>query len=342
MLMRALTSSLLAVSLAFSGVGPVASQAWASQKTASRDSLLQARLRTLSLAVDFASEAPDTAERRLEQALESLHTLAPEVAASREARKEQRNAGLVLARTQIYNQRPTQAQRTLRELFLIDPPKESEFSAFGPSLTEQAKLARAHVDGLTQGVVEIDCASSCAAYLNERRIPLVGNVPLGEYRLYIEDLAGNTPPLQERLELRGNNAKVRVSFKNQTVQSERSGSLMTPAPTQDVLAPRQPLPADTRRVAPMWLEITGATLGAGMIAAGSVLVTKKRKICEKRYPDGSCRKDRSYKEPGIGLLIGGGALFITSTILLIVDGKRGSKKKKREKIGRLLQGELRF
>lgn len=341
--MRALVTGLLTFCLAFPGPISLIPKAQATQRPDSRESLLQARLRTLHLAVDFANEAPDAAEGRLQQAIEALYPFAPEIAHSPQARRDQRRAELTLARALMINQRLALAELSLRNLYSIDPPSEREVSAFGPSLAEHAKQARIRVEELPKGIVEIECARACAAYLNERRISLVSNVPNGEYRLYVKDLAGQAPVLQKRIELRGDKALVRVRFDNAPLpQEEPSPTTPRSEPNDPTPSPKRPTaqPEPSQRVAPLWLEVSGLALGAGMMVTGGLLVPVQTKRCAVTDADGNCLKDRNYKTPGIALLIAGGALLVTSSVLLIVDRKRG--RRRREKLSGLLRGEVKF
>lgn len=321
--MRVLISSVLTVSLALLGPAPVMSTAHAAQREdSSRNTILQARLRTLALAIDFANEAPDAAESRLQQALESLHPLAPEIARSAKARKEQRKGGLVLARTQLITQQIQAARLTLQDLYSIDPPSDREVMSLGPSLTKLAHEVRTELQSKPTGEIKVECARTCAAYINERRVSLASTLPAGDYRLVVQDLAGDSPLLEKRVQLRGKEASAVVRFDNST------SALMTPpgaaAGATDGAAPGQS--GRYRRIAPLWLEVTGIAVGAGLAGAGAFLIHKGNEPCKIPGPGGvGCSKDLDRKTPGTVMVVAGGTLILTSTVLLIIDQVSMSK-----------------
>lgn len=336
MLSRALIISLLALSLAAPNQLLRASTAWANQEEDTREALYRARFRTLSLAVDFANEAPGVAHDRLAQAIESLYPFAPEISASPEAQAKLRIANLTLARSLLHNQILQKARYTLRELYSVDPPRSREVEMLGPTLTQFAREAQEEVQSLPRGQVEVDCVRDCSVYLNERRASLASDLPAGEYRLLVQDRAGDAPSLQKRIELRGEGSQVRVRFDN-------------PAPTPSdgnrpiAIRPRVPGPDQgKKRLLPLWAELGGISVGIATLGTGAWLASKDRSSCVgPKGEGGNCLYDRSYKKPGIGLLVGGGLLFTASVIFLVIDRKKGQGRRS-SKMADLARGNIRF
>lgn len=336
MLPRALLIGLLSLSLAAPNQLFQASLAWANQQEDTREALYKARFRNLNLAVDFANEAPGVAHERLAEAIESLYPFAPEISASPQAQAKLRIANLTLARSLLHNQLLRKARYTLRELYSVDPPRSREVEMLGPTLAKYGRETREKVDRLPRGQVEVNCAQPCYAYLNERRVSLVSELPAGEYRLFVQDRAGDTPSLQKRIELRAEGSRVRVRFDNPVLKSAKGGApQIRPRPVPRPSAPR-------KRLLALWVEITGVTLGAAALGTGIWLTNKERTSCVGPKADsGDCLYDRSYKKPGVGLLVGGGVLLTTSIIMLVIDQNR-HKSNRASKLAELARGQIRF
>ncbi|WP_219908081.1 hypothetical protein [Enhygromyxa salina] len=127
---------------------------------------------------------------------------------------------------------------------------------FGPSLTELYEQRVAALDELGRADLLVTCAKPCRIYINETAIPpdQTPNVPLGSYRVWVEDPTGELPRKREVVELTEADEVYEVTF----------------APV--VLPPSSSRPPSASpRIMPRGAEITLLVIGAGLTATGAVL-----------------------------------------------------------------------
>lgn len=115
-----------------------------------------------------------------------------------------------------------------------------------------------------------------------------------------------------------------------------------PVPAPVVEAPPAPIvgPPPVKRMLPRGVEIDGLVLGTGLLVAGGVMLAFDEK-CVNRDADPAFCSQKWESTVGGALSIGlGGALMITSVVLLVIDERRVQSSKKQ--IARFELGRLRF
>jgi hypothetical protein len=115
-----------------------------------------------------------------------------------------------------------------------------------------------------------------------------------------------------------------------------------PVPAPVVEAPPAPIigPPPVKRLLPRGVEIDGLVLGTGLIVAGGVMLAFDEK-CVNRDADPEFCSQKWESTAGGALSIGlGGALMITSVVLLVIDERRVQSSKKQ--VARFELGRLRF
>lgn len=323
----------LALTFSMSLAGPV--QVLAAQPTQSssdRAKFLKAQLDGIDTSVSLCNENPSRGAEFLGRNLSSLHGFAPEIAAKPELQNFQRRSILALARAYHNSGQSSRARATLNTLYRTDPPRTTELRAFGPSLSSLGDAVRSKVASLGRGRIEVKCTAPCQVFINERNADKSSSHLEGEYRVYVQDMADEKPPLRKHVEIHRGGGDVTIRYDNRlpNAQTASHGNrdplvIVDPSSTnrhRDSLArPRQ----STKRIAPLWLEIAGMVAGIGGAATGGVLVA----IHGKKQPKSIGKpKEREYETEIAGyIFIGAGAaLAVTSLVLLAIDQRHVNRK----------------
>ena len=167
--------------------------------------------------------------------------------------------------------------------------------------------------------INFDCEVPCKIVVNERRLSETTNTFfLGVYRVWVKASAADQPWEYHEVVLDTAGAAKTIVYEDPT-----------PSPSVDPIATPSPLtPVDrpkNKRVLPRAAEIAGIVAGAGLLAAGAVLLTYDGKCSNTNEPyaqaadEDECGKIYESTISGFSLIgIGGGLLFV-SGVLLSVD-----------------------
>lgn len=335
--MSVLRSSLalsLTVAMSLSGPAPVQA-AQPTQSSSDRAKFLKAQLDGIDTSVSLCNENPSRGAEFLGRNLSSLHGFAPEIAAKPELQNIQRRSVLALARAYHNSGQSSRARATLNALYRTDPPRTTELRAFGPSLSSLGEAVRNKVASLGRGRIEVECTAPCQVFINERSADKSSSHLEGEYRVYVQDAADEKPPLRKHVEIHRGGGDVTIRYDNRLPNSKASLSnpngdplvFVDPSNTnrhRDNLA--RPHRTSPNRIAPKWLEITGLVVGIAGAGTGGVLIgihdqTQPRSVgkeTELKY---------ETKIAGIIFAAAGGAVALTSAILLAIDQRNVNRKR---------------
>lgn len=298
--------------------------------TSERAKYLKSQLRAVETSIRLCNENPAHGAESLEGTLASLHDFAPELAAKPELQDIQRRAVLALARAYHNSGQPSRARAALNSIYRSDPPRTTELRSLGPSLEALGNSVKAEVAELGRGTMQVICSAPCEVFVNERTANKQSSHIVGEYRVYVRDLANEKPPLRKHIEIQPGDGEVMVRYDNRRAKpakqrveqpsAERSDPLVFVDPSkthqkQDTLA-RAPYPKP-KRLAPLWLEIAGIAVGLGAAATGGVLWYMAERPAGKNDEGQNINWDT--KDAGVICVAAGAATAVAFTILLIAD-----------------------
>lgn len=302
------------------------------QEDPQRVKRLKAQIDSISIAQSVCNENPARGAEYLSRSLEALGNFAPEISAKRELQSIQRRANLALARAYHNSQQSQRAHNTLRRLYRSDAPPSSELKRLGPSMVALGEDVATQVASLKRGQLSVQCARPCQAYLDERNVDLESSHLEGKYRLYVQDLAGQTPPLRRELQLHAGGPAIQVRYDNEAPAAAASVpprlKLVNPTtpndPPTNPSRSTHPYPKPVR-IAPLWLELTGVSTGIAAMGAGTVLWLMDG---EPQPASQQSAEPQVYntKLAGKIFLGAGAATALVFGILLVIDQKNVNQK----------------
>lgn len=332
--MPVLRSSLaLTLALSMSLAAPARATAQPTQSSSDRAKFLKAQLDGIDTSVSLCNENPSRGAEFLSRNLSSLHGFAPEIAAKPELQNIQRRSILALARAYHNSGQSSRARATLNALYRTDAPRTTELRALGPSLSALGEAVRSNVATLGRGRIEVKCTAPCQVYINERNADKSSAHLEGEYRVYVQDAADEKPPLRKHVEIHRGGGDVTIRYDNRLPNAKSGASnpnrdplvIVDPASTQlkrnDLTRPRQ----NPKRIAPLWLEITGMAVGILGMGTGGVLVAIDGQT-KTKIPDEKKMLNYETKIAGYIFIAAGAATAVTSLVLLAIDQRNVNRK----------------
>jgi hypothetical protein len=237
---------------------------------------------------------PLAASAALVEALASLADYAPEVAASPMAKELRELARLNLARTYLIAGEAELAAQAMDDAIREGMGAELQAEVFGPSLAEFYAQRVAALEEVGRANLIVSCARACTIYINETAIEpdQTPHLPLGSYRVWVEDPTGDVPRKRELVQLSEPDQVYEVVF----------------APAAIPAAPPKP-PPKPKRIMPRGAEIVLLVVGAGLTATGAALVASNDRLEIGPMVGGA-----------LGLAVGAG--FLTSGVITLTIDER--------------------
>lgn len=263
-----------------------------------------------------ATEAPDTAEPALTDALAAFADAAPLVGDD-EAQRARVFAQLSLARVQLFLGRAEDAATTMDEALRTARGDALPVEQFGPDLEALYEQRRAELG--PPGQLVLECHQPCRAWVDERAVSSKGaELPAGGHRLWIEAQAKGPPVLRQDVMVPGGERVV-------VVYGEPAPPELTPPPTVSEPGSDRAHRPD-RRMLPRWASVLGMGLGAGSIVAGGVLVGVDHRCPDLSDPRTTpCPRILNTDAGGwIALGVGATALIV-GTVILVIDERRARR-----------------
>lgn len=260
--------------------------------------------------------------------LDAVDSLAPALADDPAARQRVIMARLNLARGYLKAGDQAAAEReidrVLREAFDDTVPA----GRFGPDVSKLARERQAALDGAGKAKLELVCHQPCEVLVGARRIDPAGTeLYLGTYALRVRSVDGSVEPLERSVELSEAGATVTIEFgaapqpEPEPEPAPEPEPEPAPAPVVDAPAPVVP----PKRIAPRGIEIDGLVFGAGLMVAGGIMLGFDGKCTDGSDSPRACPKIFEGTAGGIASLAVGGALLITSAVLLAIDERKLAK-----------------
>jgi hypothetical protein len=309
-------ASLLAALLSFSPPADAAGEPAPSTaeapapKVQESDAEYQAALARVETAMKMANEDPASGSTQLRDALNLLQGFAPQLAMNPEGQELRTQAQLTLARALLATNDADGARAAMDEAIRTSRGDPLPTKSFGPGLTALHRERQGVLEKQGAGAIEIVCNKSCRVFINERPTQqrTEGLVP-GTYRLWIEATDGSEPGIQRLVEIESGHA-FKLEFGRVVVEPTGDDG---PTPK-----PKQP------RILPRWADVLLMSAGAVAIGAGATLWAIDHKCPDLSDPRvmPQCPEVYYTKTAGIITVAGGGALFLTGTVLLSIDEAR--------------------
>ena len=197
--------------------------------------------------------------------------------------------------------------------------RDIEAGKFGPAILELHDTRKAAMAEAGKGTIAVDCKVPCTVLIDEQESdnPEPG-LALGNYRVWVGAQDGDPMWTYHEVELATPEATETLLFEG-------------PAPVvaEPVDAPVENKPH--KRILPRWASILGMGVGAGLMVGGAVLLSQNGKCVGGGDPT-SCALIFDNTPQGLGLLGGGGAVFLTFGALLVVDEVRVGKAKGKQAV----------
>jgi hypothetical protein len=257
-------------------------------------------------------------------------------------------ARLNLARGYLKAGDATAAERELDRLLRESLGAEIPANRFGPDLNKLFKARKAALDAVGKATLTIICHSPCEVVLGTSRVqpdaPVMSELYPGTHALRINSADGSIAPLAQEVDLSAGAAVV-VEFAKPEPEPEPEAvpePEPEPVPAPVIEAPPPPVvgPPPVKRILPRGIEIDGLVLGTGLIVAGGVMLAFDEQCINPDANPSSCSKTFE-STAGAAVSLGlGGALWITSAVLLAIDERRIEDSKKH--VARFELGRLRF
>lgn len=255
-------------------------------------------------------------------------------------------ARLNLARGHLKAGDSAAAERELDRLLRESLGAEIPAGRFGPDLQKLFDSRKVALDAAGKAKLAIVCHKPCEVVLGTMRVePLEHELYLGSHALRISSPDGSAPPLEQKVELATTGETVTVEFAKPEPEPEPQPEPEPepePVPPPVIEAPPAPVvPPPPKRMLPRGVEIDGLLLGTGLIIAGGVMLGFDEHCANRDADPEFCQKRWESTAGGAVSLGLGGALWITSAVLLAIDERRVAGQTERP-AARLEFGRLRF
>jgi hypothetical protein len=241
------------------------------------------------------------------------------------------------------------AERELDRLLRESLGAEIPAGRFGPDLNKLFKARKAALDAAGKASLTIVCHTPCEVVLGTSRVEpdaaIMSDLYTGSHVLRIRALDGSIEPLAQDVELSEPGAAVVVEFAkpaSEPVPVPVPEPEPEPVPAPVIKAPPPPVvaPPPAKRILSRGIEIDGLVLGTGLIVAGGVMLAFDEHCINPDANPSSCSRTWESTVGGAVSLGLGGALWITSAVLLAIDERRVEHSKQRA--ARFELGRLRF
>jgi hypothetical protein len=242
------------------------------------------------------------------------------------------------------------AERELDRLLRESLGTEVPASRFGPDLNKLFKARQTALDAAGKAKLSIVCHAPCEVVLGTSRVeldaPIMSDLYLGTHVLRIRSSDGSVEALEQAVELSEPGAAVVVEFAKPEPEPEPEPvpePVPAPVPAPVVEAPPPPVvgPPPVKRMLPRGIEIDGLVFGTGLIIAGGVMLAFDGQCPGQDADLSTCPKIWESTAGGAVSLGLGGALWITSAVLLAIDEHR-VEHSDQQRAARFELGRLRF
>jgi hypothetical protein len=237
------------------------------------------------------------------------------------------------------------AERELDRLLRESLGAEIPAGRFGPDLQKLFEARKAALDAAGKGKVTIVCHVPCEVVVGTSRVepdaPELQGLYLGTHALRISSPDGSAALLEQSVELREVDAEVVVEFaKPEPVPEPEPEPDPVLAPIIEPPPPPVVGPPSVKRMLPRGIEIDGLLFGTGLIVAGGVMLAFDEQCTNPDADPSFCSRKWESTVGGAVSLGLGGALWITSAVLLAIDERRA--KHPDQNSARFEFGRLRF
>jgi hypothetical protein len=282
----------------------------------------------------------------LANALAQMDVHAPALAADEAGRQSVTMARLNLARGYLKAGDQAGAERELDRLLRESLGVEVPAGRFGPDLNKLFKARKAALDAAGKAPLKVVCHAPCEVVLGTTRVepdaPILQELYLGTYTLWISSADGSVETTQAVEVAQGVEAVV-VEFAKPEPQPEPEPEPEpVPAPVVETPPPPVVAPPPPKRMLPRGLEVDGLVFGTGLIIAGGVMLAFDEHCIDPNANPSFCSRTWESTAGGAISLGLGGALWITSAVLLAIDERRVGPAKEQQRAVRFELGRLRF
>jgi hypothetical protein len=255
-------------------------------------------------------------------------------------------ARLNLARGYLKGGDQAAAERELDRLLRESLGAEVPAGRFGPDLNKLFKSRKAALDAAGKATLTVVCHAPCEVVLGSSRVeldaPILKALYLGTYVLSISSADGSVETTQA-VELGLGEVEVVEFAKPEPVPEPEPEAEPQPVPAPVIEAPPPPVVAPSvKRMLPRGLEIDGLVFGTGLVVAGSVMLAFDEHCIDPNANPSFCSRKWESSAGGAVALGLGGALLITSAVLLAIDERRVGQSKEQQRAARFELGRLRF
>ncbi|RMG97140.1 MAG: hypothetical protein D6705_09380 [Deltaproteobacteria bacterium] len=274
-----------------------------------------------------ANEEPETGLPALAALLDDVASRGVAVAGAPDVRKSRILAYLTLARGYLALGDERRAEEAMHEAIRLAAPDEPPADIFGPTLAEFYAQRRAYLESKGPHAIEVRCGIPCVVYVDERLVPdgRVDGLLAGAHRLHVRPASsvtgGATPPADSILDMT-------------ILLDDDHREVVVPYAPPGLAAPARDEPAEEappkKRMLPVWAEGLGIGLGAAGVATGATLLALDGKCAGSDKDPATCPELYEFTAAGAATVAVGGALLVTSIVLLAVDAARTRSARKRK------------
>jgi hypothetical protein len=255
-------------------------------------------------------------------------------------------ARLNLARGYLKAGDQAAAERELDRVLRESLGAELPAGRFGPDLNKLFKARKAALDAAGKATLTVICHAPCEVVLGTSRVeldaPILQDLYLGTYVLSISSSDGSVETTQA-IELGQGETEVVEFAKPEPEPEPAPEPEPEPVPAPVIEAPPPPVvPPPVKRMLPRGLEIDGLVFGTGLVVAGSVMLAFDEQCIDPNANPSFCSRKWESSAGGAVALGLGGALLITSVVLLAIDERRVAQSKEQQRAARFELGRLRF
>jgi hypothetical protein len=244
------------------------------------------------------------------------------------------------------------AERELDRLLRESLGEPVPANRFGPELNKLFKQRQAKLDADGKATLALVCVAACEIVLDHHRIePGSLELYLGSHALTIASVDGAIEPLVQRVELTAPGVTTTVEIGPPPAPEPEPQPEPEPEPEPVVAPPpviepppveRDVAPPPPKRMFPIGVEVDGMVLGAGLAIAGGVMLAYDGRCTDGNPATPTCPKIFESTAGGAISIALGGALLLTSTVLLAIDEGRQHHHRRKYASARFERGLLRF
>ena len=269
-----------------------------------------------------ANEDPSSGVPALAALLDEVSKMPIEIAGAPAVRAARTWAYLTLARGYLTLQDEDRAREAVYEAILLASPESPPAEQFGPTLEAFYRARRDELERRGRHTIHVECGVPCRVFVDERAVPSgrAEGLLAGPHRLHVEPAPklwkGRKPPRETVLDM---TVLLDEDHREVTIPYAPPSLVAPPAP------PRAEDRPGARPLLPLWAEGLGIGLGTAGVAAGATLLALDGRCAGPEKDPMRCENLYELTAGGAVTTAVGGALLVTSVVLLAVDLHRRGK-----------------